>query len=185
MKAFLTTIGETTTDLCKRQLEKHGFEVIVMDKKEPWIEKYKDFIRRAAATKEDVLRIDADNIPNRNIAKVPDLADLFPQAYIIQFQLFGFYRYDVFTGGPLVYTKAGLAEAIHHLDKITELRPESSMSRLPSMNPWLVSCPVIMGTHGFFQDKETMARAFENKSKRGQLGHYDFQLASEIIDLIK
>lgn len=183
MKAFVTSIGEKTTGVCVRQLIRYGFEVHLLDKKEPWIEKYKRFLVEAQKTGEDVLRIDADNIPNRNIAQVPEINKMIQNAYIIQFQLFGFYKYDVITGGPLIYKRSGLSEMVKHLDKITELRPETSLSRLPQINPHLVTCPIIMGTHGFFQDKETMQRAYNNKMKRNQLHDCDFQLADELMNL--
>lgn len=185
MKAFVTSVGEKTTDICVSQLRKHGFDVILLDKKEPWIEKYKDFIRRAAALKEDVLRIDADIIPTASIAKVPSIAGVFHSAYMIQFQVFDFYKFDIHMGMPIIYKKAGLSEMVKVLDHIKTGRPETEMSRLPIINDWMVSCPVVMGAHGFFQDKETMDRAFDNKLQRGQLGQYDFSLAADIIDLQK
>ena len=64
MNAYLCTIGEPTTNLCKSQLERFGFEVVLLDKVEPWIDKYKRVI---AMADEDCIRIDADIIPNKNI----------------------------------------------------------------------------------------------------------------------
>ena len=67
MKAYLTTIGELTTDICKKQLERFGYEVIVLGGIEAWPDKYKRFIETA---NEDCIRIDADIVPNENIKEI-------------------------------------------------------------------------------------------------------------------
>jgi len=64
MKAFITSIGEKTTKICCEQLSKFGFEIILLDEIEPWINKYKKFINMA---NEDCLRVDADIIVNEQI----------------------------------------------------------------------------------------------------------------------
>lgn len=185
MKAFVTSIGERTTELCVKQLKKYGFEVVLLGEKEDWLTKYKKFIGQASQTGEDVLRIDADIIPNRNIAKVPELAKVYSSMFLVQFSIFDFYKYDIGIGQPLLYKKEGLSVMLKHLHKITGHRPETEMSRLPQINDWMINCPVVMGTHGFFQTRETFDEAYRNKDRKGQLPDFDFPLAEEILDLYK
>ena len=47
MKAYVTSIRELTTKICCEQLRKFGFEIVLLDQKESWIEKYKKFIQLA------------------------------------------------------------------------------------------------------------------------------------------
>lgn len=178
MKAYLTTIGEKTTGICKSQLERYGFEVILLDLNRPWIEKYRHFISIAD---EDCLRIDSDVIVNKNIKKV--FTDSWPEQLLVGFELFDFYKNDISSGSPVFYKKEALDIMKKNIDKISKLRPETSMSRLPELNPYYVVDKTIVGMHGFFQDATTIARAYCNKEARGQLEHYDFELVYKIFDL--
>ena len=65
MRAYVTSIGEPTTGICVDQLKRYGFDVILLDSKEPWIRKYRRFICEAVGP---CLRIDADVVPNSQIS---------------------------------------------------------------------------------------------------------------------
>jgi len=168
MKAFVTSIGERTTQICCEQLEKFGFKVILLDKKEPWLDKYKRFIEMA---KNDCFRVDADVIPNSNILLVPDLSK---EAWTIQNWVFDFYKNDMTLTSPIFYRKRALDEIRKNLDKLSSSRPEASALRLPEVNKHICVGGLILGSHGLFQDSETIERAKKHKVERGQLEKYKY-----------
>ena len=178
MKAFVTSIGEKTTKICCEQLEKYGFNVILLDKQEKWIDKYKRFIDMA---NEDCLRIDADNIVNKHILEIGE--DCPKDFLVAQYGRYDLYRNEVWAGGPLIYTKKALDIIRERKDKINESRPETSSCRFPEINPYLHTSNLVVGLHGFFQDKEAMERAMENKKRRGQMKDYDFELVKKLMEL--
>jgi hypothetical protein len=179
MKAYLTTIGEKTTDICKKQLERYGFDVVLLKKQKNWIDKYIDFITVAT---EDCLRIDADVIVNQNIKKVNTYANS-GEVLLVGFTLYDLYQNGLFLGSPVFYSTKALEIMKNHLDKINIDRPEASMSRIPEINPYYIVDSAIVGIHGFFQDKETVLRAKENKIKRNQMYKYDFELVNTLMNL--
>mgnify|MGYP001577335249 CR=1 FL=1 len=174
LKAYLTTIGERTTDICKWQLERLGFEVVLLDKVEPWGEKYRRFIRLA---NENCLRVDADVIVNKNILECKNL----PDDVMAQFTCFDFYRNDVWNTCPVYYGKE-ISEIIKsNLDKIGNNRPETEAWRLPQVQPLtLILDKKCYGMHGFFQDDATHGRAYQNRKDRGQLEQFDFELVERL-----
>ena len=181
MKVALTSIGEKTTAICKDELEKMGFEVVMFDKVQPWVEKYKEFIEYAFKLKEPIFRIDADIIPNKNLIKDIKGND---NIYMIQFQTYDFYKNDICTASPILYFQEAI-EIIHrNLDKLDPKRPEASASRLPELNPfYFVEKDYLTGMHGFFQDKKTIERAKYNKGERGQIKDYNFGLVDRLLKL--
>lgn len=181
MKVFLTSIGEKTTQICKEQLERFGFEVILLNDIETWDVKYRKFIDRA---NEDCLRIDADIIPNRNI----ELAkDYFTGSSILmgQFQGYDFYKNDVGVIGVTYYSKKALSIIRNSFDEIDWRRPEATAWRLPKINPNTYTCKLIVAMHGFFQDDAHLKRHLKNKIERKQIEDYDFDLAKKILLTIK
>ena len=44
MIAYVTSVGEKTTEICCEQLERYGFDVYFFNKKESWADKYKEDI---------------------------------------------------------------------------------------------------------------------------------------------
>lgn len=61
MKAYVTSIGEPTTDLCVWSLERNGFETVLIQDQTTLAEKLKRIYSEAD---EDFVRIDADVIVN-------------------------------------------------------------------------------------------------------------------------
>jgi hypothetical protein len=178
MKAYLCTIGERTTEVCKWQLERLGFEVVVLDEIEPWCVKYARFIQMA---NEDCIRIDADVILNDKI--LLDIDQIPENILMAQFQYFDFYRNEVGGGNPCFYSKACLDILKTKLDEIDERRPEASAWRLKEINDFTMTCERICGMHGFGCDKEMLERAKKNKEDRGQINLYDFDLAEKLLKM--
>ena len=138
-KAFLTSIGEATEQVCKSQLEKLGFEVILLDKKEDWATKYKRFIDLAD---EDCLRIDADIILFNDF-KVPE----FTGTVMAQFQVVDYKKFAIHTGQPVYYSK-GLLDIAKTLPVSTH-RPETSMWRRPEIINHTKTIKEVVGLHCF------------------------------------
>lgn len=176
MKAYVTSIGERTTKLCCEQLTMFGFEVVLLDKQESWHKKYKRFLREA---NEDCIRIDADIIPNKRIEAVHTYVD--SDYLMVQFKTYGFYRNDISITSPVFYKK-DCFKILNGMD-LDENRPETSAWRNKYINMRTHTSDVIVGLHGFFQDKETMERAYKNKVERKQLDMYDFELARKVAKL--
>lgn len=177
MKAYVTSVGERTTDLCCEQLERYGFDVVLMDKKESWIDKYSMFIKVA---NEDCVRVDADVIPNDNVKLVgKDIGD----AIMVQYKYFDFYKNNVSVGCPVFYKKEALSGIMSSLKKIHPSRPEATAWRLPNIVERTMTSDLIVGMHGFGSDKNTIERAKRNKIARGQIKDYDFDLAYKIAEL--
>lgn len=179
MKAYLTTIGERTTDICAEQLKRFGFDVQILDGAMPWAQKYKQFIETAD---EDCLRIDADVIINKNI-NILIAALESKTGYVIQGFTYDFYRNNIGVTTPILYSKTALALIRQSWDKIGLLRPEANACRLPGLSGRIYTSPAIVGMHGFFQDVEHLKMAQENKVQRGQIAEYDFELANKLLSL--
>lgn len=177
MKCFVTSIGEKTTDLCCSQLQKFGFEVVLLDKVEPWITKYESFLLQAD---EDCLRIDADVLVNKHIVEcVDDPFDFF----MIQYKTYDLYRNDVGITSPVRYSKEGLELIRAQISKLSEGRPEATAWRLPKVVDNTFTRDLIVGMHGFFQDDLAVNRAIENKLSRKQSSQYDWPFVWKTRDL--
>lgn len=182
MKAFVTTIGEKTTEIAIEQLERYGFEVIVLDGHEDWLTKYDRFIEAALSVGENCLRVDADVIVNSNIERIE--ATLNDEYMLMaQFKVYDLYQNNIQTGQPVWYSVEGLRTIKKHRGEFYDLsRPETSAWRLKQVNDRTYTADLIVGMHGFFQDDEHLNRAEYNKKKRRQ-GQYDFDLARRLKNL--
>jgi len=170
MKAYLTSIGEQTTDLCKLQLEKFGFDVKVLDEKEDWPTKYKRFIDTA---NEDCLRIDADVILFNDKVKLAFNAQM---PAMVQWKIIDFYTLTERVGQPVFYSKE-LLEIIKKLP-VNNFRPETSMWRNPEVMKHTHNINEIVALHGFWQSKQDMKRAKDNRIAR--VHNYD----QELVDIL-
>ena len=180
MKAYVCSIGEKTTALCVEQLEKFGFDVTVLNEIEPWVDKYKRFIKTA---EEDCIRIDADILVNKNIRLVG--LDIPDSAYAVGHATYDMYQNMINTGGPVFYTKKALDIIRKNLDKIGTFRPEVTAVRLPEMEGHVDIRDLIIGIHGVGQDQEAIERAKQNKINRKQIQNYDFELVEKLNNLCK
>jgi len=180
MIAFLCSIGERTTEICRWQLERLGFEVIVLDEVEPWLVKYLRFIDMA---NEDCIRIDADVIVNDKL--LLEIDQIPKEMLMAQFQGFDFYKNEVGICSPCFYTKEALEIIRINFDKLDERRPEATAWRLKDINDLTWTGERVIGMHGFFQDKETIKRAKKNKADRKQDSLYDWELCDKIINELK
>ena len=187
MKAYLTSIGEKTTKVVTWQLKRLGFEVILLNEKEAWIDKYRKFIEMAKAQNETCLRIDADVIPNKGLVELWDFVVNYDGAgndiWLAHGEMFRFYKNDIIKTGPVIYKPEAIQEISKHFGKLNSERPESSASRLPTVNPHFKHYEKLVGSHGFFQDASHFDRTLEHRSNRGQFENFDLELAEKLFQL--
>jgi hypothetical protein len=182
MKAVVTSIGEVTRDLCMWSLERNGFEVVLIEDSSTLADK---LMRIYDSLNEDFIRIDADVVVNRNIT--PDfLIGLTYHAWWIQLQTFSWFTMDKIWGG-IQYIKQPALEALRENigSHMTDIRPETSMTRLPEFyNPRrFESHPVIGGIHGFAA--QDIDRIKDLKRARNQYDTYDWELAQRMLEIVR
>lgn len=181
MKAYITSIGEQTTQICCDQMERYGYDVILLDQKESISDKYKRFINEA---NEDCLKIDADIIPNERVTSIIKASQgVYIDLLMIQFSHYDLYKNKISAGNPVLYKKECLDIIRKNIDKISPDRPETSAWRLDDIKMKTFTSGTTMGLHGFGSDKKTMLRAKQNKIERRQIQHFDFDLAFKIAKL--
>lgn len=179
MIAYVTSMNEPTTALCKKRLEKNGFQVFVLNENETLAEKLKRIYN--ANIKGSFLRVDADIIVNKHMT--PELLDSLynPDIWWWQFITFDWYKQDVSNSMAFISEEA-LPALRANIDKhLYSLRPETDMSRLKEFNNprrFKTYTKQIMGIHGYgIKDIEPVKKL---KKARGQYDQYDFELAKEL-----
>lgn len=176
LKAYITSIGEPTTELCKWSLVRQGVDVVLLQDSDTTLAEKLEFIYNDAD--DDFLRIDADVIPNRNILKI---ADYEREAWWVQGQCFGWYAQDLVYGGVQLIRRQALPALKANIGKhLNDERPETAMSRLPEFyDPRrFVSVDIVCGLHGWNQTD--IERVKEIKERRGQYNNYDWRLVERM-----
>lgn len=178
MIAYITSIGEPTTELCAWALMKNGFKTKILLNDSSLAEKLKYIYNEA---NENFLRVDSDIIVNRNMTP-KFLKSIFdPDIWWWQFNTFDWYKQDVSNSIAFI-SKEALPALRANIDQhLTSLRPETEMSRIAEFgNPRRMQTYTkqIMGIHGYgIKNLETVK---ELKKARGQFDQYDFELAEEL-----
>jgi hypothetical protein len=183
MKAYVTSIGEITTDLCVWSLERNGFEVVLIkDPNTTLAQKLKQIYEMAD---DDFVRVDADVVPNRNL-KPENLITHFEFEWWRQYKCYGWFSQDVIFGGIQFIKKEALPALRSNIDKfMNESRPETCVSRIKEFyDPRrFSSSDIVMGLHGFAaQDVE---RVMATKEERGQYANYDWELADKLMEITR
>lgn len=179
MKAFITSIGEPTTELCEWSLERQGFETVLVKGFDSFNAKL-EFIYNEA--EDDFIRIDADVIANRNVHRL--IKECPQEVWWFQSMSFDWWKQDIGYAGVQYIKKECLAIIREHISDVHHIdRPESFMYRLPEFhNPRrCISSDLVCGLHGFAQND--IERVKKLKRKRGQIKDYDFELAEKINEI--
>jgi len=178
MKVYITSIGESTTGLCKWSLERQGFQVIVLnDPSSLWDKLNRIF---SDTDEEDILRVDADVIVNKNIK------ELVQQNKLLWYQslTYDWFKQDITHGGIQFIRKETISIIRKHINEAIRMdRPESYLFRLEEFhNPRVCGTfEKVCGLNGYKQfDKQ---RVKDVKERRGQMDNYDFELAERIEQL--
>jgi hypothetical protein len=183
MKAFVTSIGESTRDLCLWSLARNGFEPILIENGGLLVDKLQKVYKLADA---DFVRIDADVVVNQNFK--PDYLQslALDDAWWVQFKTYDWLKQDLSYGGVQFYKKAALKALRKNVEQYHDAdRPETQLSRLPEFhNPRrFITVEKSVGIHGFaINDLERVQR---QKSKRKYFATYDFELAERLEDLLR
>lgn len=176
MKAFVTSIGEPTTELCCSQLERYGYEVVLLQDDSTLWDKLRRIYEQAD---DDFLRVDADVVPNRNVGD-------FWQGYTrdvwwVQSRSFGWYSQDLIHGGSQFIRREALPALRANVERFKNAeRPESQLYRLPEFHEprRCVSSDVVAGLHGYGQND--LERVMAVKRRRGQYDNYDWPLVKAL-----
>lgn len=174
MKAYITSIGESTTEICKWSLERYGYEVELVENQGSLWSKLK-YIYNTADN--DFVRVDADVVVGQNILELTKQSD----AWWYQSMIYEWFRQDVGHGGIQFIRKECLPALREHVDEAERLeRPESYMSRLKEFHDprRFESFSKVCGIHGFKQSD--VQRVKDTKMRRGQYGNYDWELAEKL-----
>jgi hypothetical protein len=176
MKAYVTSIGEPTTELCKWSLERQGIDVEVVKGSDSFNAKLEYIYHEADS---DFLRVDADVIVNRNVSQ---LIEQCPEdIWWWQSMSFDWWRQDIGYAGVQYIKKQCLPILRKHISEVQHLdRPESLMYRLEEFhNPRRCeSSTIVCGLHGWGQNDLDRVKAI--KEKRHQMANYDFELARRL-----
>lgn len=174
MKAFITSIGEPTTDLCIWSLARLGFEVkLILNKKSLW-SKLKTIFEN---TDEDFLRVDADVVVNKNVLELIEQ----DKVWWYQALTFDWYKQDMTHGGVQFVRKAAIPSVRLALPAaMDKLRPETYLCRIEALhNPRMFATfDEICGLNGFHQND--YRRVKKVKRSRDQYDNYDWELAERL-----
>lgn len=182
MKAFVTSTGEPTTELCVWALKRQGFDVVLLKSDSSLAEKLKDIYNFAD---DDFIRIDADIIVNKNFTI--DLIDELKNDDKIwwwQFNTFDWYKQDISNSIAFIRKEAlpALRKNINNFQD--NIRPETESSRIKELNKprrMKTYTDEIIGIHGYgIKDIKPVIKL---KAERGQSHLYDFELAKRLGEL--
>lgn len=177
MKAYITSIGEPTTDLCVYTVERNGFEaVLIQDANTTLAQKLKQIYEQAD---DDFIRIDADVVMNKTL-NTKSVVSYQNDKVWTQFKTWDWLQQSVCHGGVQFIRKAALPVLRKNIDTFMEAeRPESQMFRLDEFhNPR--KCETsnwIVGLHAYKSDLEAVKIV---KTRRKQLDNYDFDLVERL-----
>lgn len=177
MRAYVFSIGESTTSLCCNLLREMGFEIILLNDKETSLwDKLKAFYEDAIASgEEEFLRVDADIIPNKDTLRFIDV----PFSRKLQWKCamgWDWYKNCVTPISIHHMSIDAIKTAYDHIEEAKEeSRPETYLWRLPEFERprscW--NLELYCGLHGYGQQSER-ERIIKLKKERGQ--EYDWKL---------
>lgn len=175
MKAFVSSIGEVTTELCVWSLERNGFEVVLVYGDTSLASKLEEIYLQA---EDDFVRIDADLIPNRNLTPENLIA---PEGiWWVQYQMFDWFRQDVGYGGVQFIKREALPALRANVAQFKQAeRPETELSRIKEFYEprRFASENHLMGVHNY---KNDLGRVKGVKANRGQSHLYDWELTEKL-----
>lgn len=177
MKAYITSIGEPTTELCIWALQRNGFETLLLQDHETSLATKLKYIYNKA--EEDFVRVDADVVVNQEFTPEFVRAWRSNEEWWFQFLCFDWFQQDEGYGG-VQYIKAEALPALRaNVDKFMDAeRPETELSRIKEFyNPRRFgSAPALVGLNNY---KNDIARVRATKERRNQTG-YDWDLAERL-----
>lgn len=180
MKAFITSIGEPTTDLCLWALQRNGFEtMLIQDASTSLWEKMKSIYEMAD---DDFVRIDADVIVNKEFTPkmLSWLLAKNSDCWWWQFTMFDWFKLDIAHGTSFIKKEAIPILRANIEKAMNDNRPETAMSRIKEFyepRRFETYKDEIIGLHGYRGD---IAAAKKLKHIRNQQALYDFEMAERL-----
>ena len=177
MRAIVTSIGESTTELCEWSLHRLGFRVQTIRSGTSLWGKLQTIFDIESLIGEDFLRVDADVIVNKNVLELIELKDL----WWYQGLTFDWNKQDISHGGIQFIRSEAIPAIKRHINEARNMeRPESYLSRLEEFhNPRRFGTfEKICGLHSYKQDDIERIKA--TKYRRGHYDDYDWELAERI-----
>ncbi len=177
MKAWVFSIGEPTTELCVKQIERAGHDVTLLQDDTNLWRKLWTFYNQALETgDEECMRVDADIIPNDNVVNFKN-----ESGWTAAFG-YDWYKQD---GGSIsihIMKREIIELCAKHIQSAKyKNRPETWLWRIDEINPHTkVSDQGIFGVHGYSQTGHR-DRIKKLKQSRGQ--EYNWNLVQEIESL--
>lgn len=178
MKAYITSIGEPTTDLCSWSLKRHELDVEIISGDSTLGEKLEYIYNHAD---DDFLRVDADVIVSQ-----PPVIQHQDENWWFQWMTFDMYKFGATFGGIQYIRKEALPALRANIGSyLFDDRPETRMWNLPEFNDprRCISVNLIAGIHGFGQ--KDIDRVEETKQGRKYYGDYDFELARKMSEMYR
>jgi hypothetical protein len=183
MKAYVTSVGEPTTDLCVWALERNHFDVVLIKDDTSLQQKLKKIYEMA---NEDFIRVDADVIVNKwcNQLNIEREINKTPYCWWMQFRCWGWYSQDLIYGGVQYIKKEALPALRENVDRFKEIdRPETQLSRIAEFyDPRrFLSSERVYGIHGY--GIKEVKPVIKQKALRGQSANYDWELVQRMNEL--
>lgn len=176
MKAYITSIGEPTTDLCEWSVKRLGFDVVMVYNETSSLADKLEYIYNQAD--DDFIRVDADVIVNKNLLAVNNMNK---NLLWVQYKTFDMYKMDITNGGVQYYSKKLLSTLRANIVKFKhDDRPETRMYRLPEFKErWrFKTAENIVGIHGFGQRDIDRVKSTKNGRKYSE--DYDWALVERM-----
>ena len=180
MKAYVTSIGEPTTDLCVWQLKRLGFDITIIKDNRKLGEKLEDIYNQA---EDDFIRVDADVIVNQGLKAVHKMN---LNLWWVQYRTFDMYKLDYTNGGVQYISKKIIPILRDNISRFKhDDRPETRMFRLEEFNQrWrFKSAENIVGVHGFGQ--KDWERVKQTKDNRKYSNEYDWAIVERMQEFYK
>lgn len=180
MKAYVTSIGEPTTDLCIWALERNGFDVqLYGNPKQTLQEKLVLTYQNAAFMHEDFVRVDADVIVNQIFTPKFVQDEILEEQWWNQYLTFDWFKQNTGFGGVQFIKKEALSALLKNVRRFADAeRPETELSRIKEFyNPRrFESVNAIVGLNNY---KNDIIRVKQTKERRNQKG-YDWSLVARL-----
>lgn len=178
IKAYITSIGEPTTDLCEWSIKRLGFDTQVVYNETSSLGEKLEYIYNQAD--DNFIRVDADVIVNKGLLAVHEVKNML----WVQYKTFDMYKLDLTNGGVQYINKETLPTLRANIGRFKhDNRPETRMYRLDefSSRNLLKSAENVVGIHGFGQTD--WERVKKTKDSRQYSNEFDWELVKRMQEL--
>lgn len=183
MKAYLFSIGESTADVAKWSLERHGLDVVVLhDPDTSFWEKYAQFVEMA---KDEpwVVRWDADVIAKREFGAFLNACITQDDYWWLCGMGYCHLKHNIVPVSGQVMNAEALEVCRMHINEVSGFsRPETQLTRVPELyNPRRFMCKQdFIGIHAYKQRESDNERVIAQKIERDQYQGWDHEFLQKL-----